>query len=156
MLIHWIWFATRPGLSDRARRNLLDIYADPEELYFASGDSLRKLEGITDEISESLSDKNLTEAEQICDECTRKGIHILTWQDALYPQRLKNIPDPPVVLYYKGTIPAIDQEPVISVVGTRNASVYGLGAAKRLGYQIASCGGIVVSGLAKRVLIPWQ
>ena len=151
MLIHWIWFSTRPGISDRVRRNLLESYTDPEELYFSSGDSLRKLEGVSEEAAASLADKDLSEADQICAECARKGIHILTWQDAAYPARLKNIPDPPVVLYYKGILPQIDAEPVIAVVGTRSASAYGMGAAKRLGYQIASCGGIVVSGLAKGI-----
>ena len=53
-----------------------------------------------------------------------------------------------MVLYYKGRLPAFDELPVIGVVGTRRASAYGLTAAKRLGYQIAACGGTVVSGMA--------
>ena len=93
-------------------------------------------------------DKDLTECEEILGRCRDRGLHILTFQDAAYPARLRQIEDPPMVLYYKGTIPAFDEFPVIGVVGTRKASVYGLTTAKRLGYQIAACGGIVVSGMA--------
>ena len=53
-----------------------------------------------------------------------------------------------MVLYYKGTLPDFDGSPVIGVVGTRKASAYGMQTAKRMGYQIGRCGGIVVSGMA--------
>ncbi len=53
-----------------------------------------------------------------------------------------------MVLYYKGQLPEFDANPMVGVVGTRKATGYGLTAAKRLGYQIGRCGGIVVSGLA--------
>ena len=75
----------------------------------------------------------------------------MTVNDGIYPKRLKNIPDPPVVLYYKGRMPQLDDVPTIGVVGTRKASLYGLNAAKKMGYQIAACGGTVVSGLAEGI-----
>ena len=53
-----------------------------------------------------------------------------------------------MVLYYKGRLPDWDASPIIGIVGTRKASAYGLTAAKRMGYQIGRCGGIVVSGMA--------
>ena len=148
MLVHWIWLATRPNFSDRQKVAALSLFHDPEELYFAANDSLCRLEGISPEGLESLRDKNLTGAEEILAQCMEKGIHICTYLDAAYPKRLKNIADPPVVLYYKGTIPEIDGNPVIGVVGTRKATAYGLGIAKRMGYQIAKCGGFLVSGMA--------
>ena len=81
-------------------------------------------------------------------QCYQKNIHVMTIQDAQYPARLRVISDPPIVLYYKGVFPAIDTSPVIAMVGTRKASAYGLMQAKRLGYQVAKSGGIVVSGLS--------
>ena len=148
MLIHWIWFATRPGLSDRQKGKLLQHFRDPEEIYFADPGAFAHIEGLTQEQIESLQDKVLIPAEEILDACDRENIRVLTFQDAAYPKRLKNIPDPPTVLYYKGKLPDFDGLPLIGVVGTRKASPYGLTAAKRLGYQIARCGGIVVSGMA--------
>ncbi len=148
MRIHWIWFAHRPGLSDRAKAMLLEHFSDPEDIFYADGKALEGIEGLTAEIVDALLDKNLVPAEKILDDCQRQKLHILTYRDAAYPSRLKNIDDPPMVLYYKGRLPDWDDGPVIGVVGTRKASAYGLTTAKRMGYQIGKCGGILVSGMA--------
>ena len=148
MLIHWIWFAHRPGLSDRMKMGLLQHFQDPEEMYFADSGAFDHIEGISPEAKQSLADKNLTQAEKILETCHNRQIHILTIRDAGYPIRLKNIPDPPALLYYKGMLPDLDGSPVVAVVGTRKASAYGLTTAKRMGYQIGRCGGILVSGMA--------
>ncbi len=145
MLIHWLWLATRPDISDRGRAALLEQFRDAEDIYFADPEQFGEL---SREARASLQDKNLHTAQQILEDCSRKNIHILTYRDAGYPARLKNIPDPPVVLYYKGRLPDFDGQPLIGVVGTRKASAYGLTVAKRMGYQIAACGGVVVSGMA--------
>ena len=148
MLIHWIWLAHRPGVSDRMKVALLQHFRDPEDIFFADSEAFDHIEGLSEEAAESLRDKNLIPAEEILDACHRQKLHVLTYRDAAYPVRLKNITDPPVVLYYKGQLPEFDALPVIAVVGTRKASAYGLTTAKRLGYQIGKCGGIVVSGMA--------
>lgn len=148
MLVHWIWFAHRPGLSDRARAVLMQHFSDPEDIFYADGGAFLHLDFLTEEGRKALSDKDLTKAEQILQTCAREKIHILTYRDAAYCARLKNIADPPMVLYYKGRLPDWDASPVIGIVGTRKASAYGLTAAKRMGYQIGRCGGIVVSGMA--------
>ena len=147
MLVHWIWFAHRPGLNDRDKMALLQHFRDPEDIYFADDGAFDAI-GLSEEAKTALREKNLTSAEEILEACDREKLHILTCQDAAYPARLKNIADPPVVLYYKGRLPDFDGSPVIGVVGTRKASAYGLTTAKRMGYQIARCGGIVVSGMA--------
>lgn len=148
MLVHWIWFAHRPGVNDRVKAALLQHFQDPEEIYFADSGAFGAIEGLSAEAAESLKEKDLIPAEEILDACHRSKLHILTYRDAAYPSGLKNIPDPPMVLYYKGQLPEFDASPVIGVVGTRKASAYGLTSAKRLGYQIGKCGGIVVSGMA--------
>ena len=148
MLIHWLWFATRSGMGDKLKSVLLSHFEDPEAIYFAQELEFERFEDLSGSAVESMMDKDLTGCEEILDQCQRKGIHILTYQDAAYPARLKNIPDPPMVLYYKGALPSFDDLPVIGVVGTRKASVYGMTTAKRMGYQIAACGGAVVSGMA--------
>ena len=148
MLLHWIWLAHRPGVNDRAKLALLRHFRDPEDIFFADNGAYDYVEGLTQEAKDALLDKDLTGAEEILEACTREKLHILTYQDAAYPARLKNITDPPVVLYYKGQLPDFDALPLIGVVGTRKASAYGLTTAKRMGYQIGKCGGIVVSGMA--------
>ncbi len=148
MRIHWLWLAHRSGVSDRMKAELLRYFSDPEDIYFADEAAFRGISGLTDRALAGLKDKDLSQAKQIQAACDRENLQILTFQDAAYPQRLKNITDPPLVLYYKGRLPDFDANPLIGVVGTRKASIYGLTAAKRMGYQIAKCGGIVVSGMA--------
>ena len=148
MLVHWIWFAHRPGLSDRVKAALLQHFSDPEDIFYADSGALDRFDFLTEEAKEALKDRDLIPAEQILETCAREKIHILTYRDAGYCARLKNIADPPMVLYYKGHLPDWDASPVIGIVGTRKASAYGLTAAKRMGYQIGRCGGIVVSGMA--------
>lgn len=148
MLIHWVWLAQCGCVSDHVKMTLLSRFSDPERIYFAARGELEQTEGLTEEGMQSLSNKDLSGAQEILDRCLEKNIRLLTWQDAAYPERLKNIPDPPLVLYYKGNLPDFDREALIGVVGTRKASAYGLGIAKRLGYQIGACGGAVVSGAA--------
>ena len=148
MLIHWIWLATRPNLHERDKLALLQYFHDPEDIFYAEADAYAAVEGISREGVEALSDKSLKQAHAIVRECTAKNIHICTFGDAAYPNRLKNISDPPMVFYYKGRLPDLDSVPVIAVVGTRDASAYGMNAARRMGGQICKCGGIVVSGMA--------
>ena len=148
MLIHWLWFATRSGMGDKTKYALLSHFEDPEAIYFAPELEFERFEDLSPAAVESMMDKDLGVCEEILQQCQDGNIHILTFQDAAYPNRLRNIPDPPMVLYYKGTLLPFDELPVIGVVGTRKASAYGLTTAKRLGYQIASCGGTVVSGMA--------
>jgi len=148
MIVHWIWLATRSGVSDRLKVELLHHFQEPENVYFADADSYRQVEGLSAEGLEALKDKDLRPAERILEDCRREKLQILTYQDAAYPGRLKNISDPPLVFYYKGRLPDFDGLPLIGVVGTRSASPYGMTVAKRMGYQIARCGGVVVSGMA--------
>ena len=148
MLLHWLWLATRPHLSDRIKASLLQHFSDAEDIFYADPEAYSCLEGLSEEGLAGLLDKQLGQAQKILNECNRKHIHILTYRDAAYPSRLRNIADPPVVLYYKGRLPDFDSLPLIGVVGTRKATPYGLTTAKRMGYQIAACGGTVVSGMA--------
>ena len=148
MLIHWIWLSNRPHVSDRLKAELLQHFSDSEDIFYASEEDYRIVENLNQESLASLMDKDLGAARKILSECEQKDIHILTFRDAAYPARLRNIPDPPVVLYFRGRLPQFDSLPLIGVVGTRKATPYGLTTAKRMGYQIAACGGVVVSGMA--------
>lgn len=148
MLVHWIWLSTRRSISDRVKAELVRQFQDPEAIYFADAETFSQIDNLSDEGKSALADKNLTDAQKILRDCRRENLGILTYQDAAYPARLKNISDPPLVFYYKGRLPDFDGSPLIGVVGTRKASSYGMNTAKKLGYQIARCGGTVVSGMA--------
>ena len=67
MLIHWIWLATRPELSDRKKHIVLDAFPDPEDVYLADEKALSELTGLTEEERRALLDKKLKEAQKILD-----------------------------------------------------------------------------------------
>ncbi len=142
MLQHWIWLAQCSGISLREKHKLLAHFSDPEDLYAADSSQLPEAH------REALLDKSLAEAERIWEDCVRKQAKILTFDDPAYPRLLKEIEDPPLVLYYKGTLPDFSQELLIAAVGTRKASAYGLTTAKRMAHRISRCGAVVVTGLA--------
>ncbi len=151
MLRYWLWLATRKGLSARERLAVLEHFGSPEAAYFADEAEYALIAPLQAKGRAVLMEKSLDEAEQILSNCYEKQIQILTWQDAHYPQRLRTIDDPPVVLYYKGRLIAFDEEPVVAMVGARRATAYGLLVAKRLGFQAGRCGLVVISGMAAGV-----
>ena len=103
MRMHWLWFAHHPALTDLEKARLIEHFGDPEDIFFAEGrmDYPEELAGL---VQKALSSRDLTQSEQILERCAREEIDILTFGQKEYPQRLKNIPDPPMVLYCKGTL----------------------------------------------------
>ena len=81
MLIHWIWLATRPDMSDRQKKLVLDAFGDPEDVFCAEEEALLQIEGIHREAIASLMDKNLTQAQKILRQCVDKEISVCTYHD---------------------------------------------------------------------------
>lgn len=151
MLVHWIWLSTRKNLKEREIVAVLQYFGDPESIYYAPAEAYRQVPGMSLKGDRSLQDKSLEEAQEILRRCSQEGIHLLTLQDAAYPARLKGIADPPVVLYYKGVLPNMDAVPLIGAVGTRSFSDHGMQMARKIGYQLAQGGAVVVSGMAEGI-----
>ena len=144
MQAYWIWLADRKGLNQKQKLELVRRYSGVDELWRAQAYDLP----LSPKARDSLGDKDLSGAEAILADCARLGVQVLCAGDAAYPRRLLNIADPPLVLYYKGRLPDFDREPAVAVVGTRNASAYGLMASARIAGQISRHGGLVISGMA--------
>lgn len=153
MLLYWLWLAQCNEVKDGVKAALVRQFEDPERLFFAEKQEIldAEIEGLTGEHLDVLLRHDLSAAEETLSDCAKAGLQVLTYDSPLYPRRLKAIYDPPIVLYYRGTLPDFDKLPTIGVVGTRHPSVYGRQAAKRLGGEIAAAGGLVVSGLAEGI-----
>lgn len=149
-LKYWIWFSERHGLRAETRSALLEAYGDPRSVYFAADKELEEIP-LRDNEKETLRDKSLKDAQDILRRCTELDVQIVTIQDAVYPNRLRNIYDPPQVLYVMGKLPAMDEYAAIAVVGTRKATPYGIKMGRRMGYELTKGGALVVSGLAEGV-----
>lgn len=148
MQLHWIWLNSRKGVGPIMAMNLLEFFPDIQSLYRAGEAELSPILRKDSLPYRSLMDKSLRSAETLLEECRRKQISVLTYGDADYPNRLKQIADPPLVLFYRGRLPNFDCRATLGVVGTRKATTYGLSTARRLGRELATEGALVVSGLA--------
>ena len=144
-LKYWLWLATRKGVGVQGMHTVLEHFGTPERAFFADPE---EYELLPSGLSRALQDRSMHEAEWVLADCDRLGIRIMTLQDADYPERLRQLEDAPCVLYLKGRLPDLDEEAVIGVVGTRQASEYGKTVAKRLGLELARGGAVVVSGIA--------
>lgn len=153
MLLYWLWLAQCNEVKDGVKAALVRHFEDPERLFFAEKQQIldAEIQGLTGEQTDALLVHDLSAAEEVLADCAKAGLQVLTYDSPLYPNRLKAIYDPPIVLYYRGTLPDFDKLPTVAVVGTRHPSVYGRQAAKRLGGEIAGAGGLVVSGLAEGI-----
>jgi len=151
VLKYWLWLTELRGLKNQTRLALLRHFGTPEDIFFADEGEILLTEGMTREQAKILGNHDLRAAERILADCQRLGQRILTMQDAEYPGRLKNIYDPPCLLYVKGRLPLFDEEAAVAVVGTRKCTPYGIACAEKLSYGLASGGAVVVSGLAKGI-----
>ena len=141
--------ATAPcDLSDEAQRaRLIEAFGSAENAYHSEEGAFRRIEGISRKDAEKLEARGLAKAYEIMNNCKKLGISYVTFDDAAYPKRLKEIYAAPDVLYYKGKIDMLSANAPVAVIGTRKASAYGLKMARRIAYEISKCGGVVVSGL---------
>ncbi len=147
-LKYWIWLTSRRGLGPAAAMTVLDHFVTPERAYWADPEDYDFLP-LDLRAREALKDKELDTAERILADCERLGLRIMTFQDAGYPERLRQLSDPPVLLYLRGRTFHFDEEAAIGVVGTREPSGYGRLAAEKLGMELAAGGALVVSGIAQ-------
>lgn len=149
-LEYWIWLSAA-SVSPRAKAALIEHYGDAEAAYYAPKGVYALIPGITAQEAERLEKRDRRAANKILGACEEQNLSVVTYQDAAYPKRLKNIFAPPVVLYAKGKLPDVDSEALISVIGTRKASYYGQKMGRDLAYQICKGGGTVVSLLTNGV-----
>ncbi|MDE7171570.1 MAG: DNA-processing protein DprA, partial [Oscillospiraceae bacterium] len=150
-LKHWIWLTQRKGLAGQNAIRVLEHFGTPELVHAADEEAYRLVGGLPDVAIRSLMNKSLDLADEILGDCDRLGIQLLTLQDATYPERLKAIHQPPMVLYWKGRQIAFDEELAIAMVGTRKATPYGVRAASKLSAELTRRGALIVTGMAEGI-----
>lgn len=148
-LKYWVWLSCIGGVRPWAKYRLCEALGGPDRIYFAGEQDISQVQGIQSAEVKRLMDKSMERASRAIAYCLEHSIGILTIQDAEYPERLRNIPDPPVVLYVRGKLPIVDDYITIGVVGTRKATPYGIRMAGRIGGELGEAGAVVVSGLAE-------
>ena len=148
---YWLWLTTRPGCGIRCCRKLLDRFGTPNDIWKLTRQDLAQVPFLQARQIDALTDKDLTHADVILKQCEKQHIAALPLTDARYPEPLRTIPDPPLMLYVRGMLPDVTHQLAIAVVGTRKATRYGLQAARYFGGVLAQNGCIIVSGMARGI-----
>lgn len=148
-LKHWLWLATRGQMPGLYASRLLETFGSPEAAYFSGDDD--GPEHLPEHWKAALRDKSMDRVEKVLADCDRLGLQILTIQDTTYPDRLRQLPDAPCVLYVKGCLPQMDEEAAVGMVGARRATPYGMMTAGRLALDLARQGAVIVSGSARGI-----
>jgi len=149
-LLEWLALKLTPGLGPTKSRKLVEHFGSPEGTFRASLTELEST-GIQAVSAQSLaSGKSAELAREEMARAAESGATVISIDDPSYPPRLKEIYDPPLVLYVRGNLDVLTK-PGIAMVGTRHPTPYGSGMAERLATDLAAQGLVIVSGMARGV-----
>ena len=139
------------GVGPLTGQALLERFKSAGRVLDASPASLRDVPGVGPKLAERIAQaRQEHDPDAEMELCRQGGVALLSRSDAAYPRPLQDIPDPPSLLYLKGTYEPCD-ELAIAVVGSRRCSPYGVRVAERLASSMARVGLTVVSGLARGI-----
>jgi DNA processing protein len=150
-LISALTLAMVPGVGPITRQRLLEQFGTPDAVLSAAPSELRMVPRVGSKLCRAIVNaRQEIDAAAEIELCRRSGIDIILEQDEAYPRTLRDLPDPPGVLFVRGKLQPSDAL-AIAIVGSRHATHYGIAQAKRLAGSLARAGLAIVSGLARGI-----
>lgn len=146
-LSYWLFFSQTNVVGPIRFKKLLNYFPDLATAYQAGADELMRAGLEENIVQEIIAKKPEIDLAKSLADLTKEKIQVITIKDALYPKLLKEIFNPPALLYYQGEFKTED-DLTVAVVGTRKASSYGRQATAEITYELARQGITIVSGLA--------
>lgn len=146
-LLPWFCLKSVPGIGNHLFKRLIDRFELPQMVFQASEEELIAVEGIS--ARQAAAIQNFKAPDSIrreLDQMNQKGLCITTLADPEYPSLLREIPDPPPFLYVSGNLDGSPKN--IAVVGSRNATSYGISTTQKLCADLCAYGITIVSGMA--------
>ncbi|HSE20016.1 MAG TPA: DNA-processing protein DprA [Pyrinomonadaceae bacterium] len=151
MIRDWVELNMTPGIGPRAAAKLLERFGDAEAVYAATRTELEQMRLVPEAIDTIIARSLQGQATMEIANVKALGGDILLLDDGVYPASLREIYDPPIVLYVKGVWSKCLDQPCIGVVGSRRCSTYGQNAALMLARDLAQRGVTIVSGFARGI-----
>ena len=142
---YWIWLQLCLGAGKRFSP-VVEYFGSAENVFKSNYLQRRACPLIKDRLLERMEETDISSADEIIELCRKNNWQIITFEDEAYPKKLKNIYDPPAVLYVSGELPKVDNMLTLGVVGTRKASPYALNCARIVSKGVARCNGVIISG----------
>jgi len=150
-VFYWLALSLTPGVGSIFIQRLLDRFKTPETVFHAPTKELLKVEGLGEKVVGEIRKgplEKLVERELLL--LKEVGGKIVTLKDDDYPKRLREIYDPPMLLYVRGELKKED-ELAVSIVGSRKTSPYGRWATEKISQELARRGVTIVSGMARGI-----
>ena len=151
MIRDWVELNMTPGIGPRAAAKLLERFGSAEAVYSATRAELEQLRLVPEAVDSIIARDLQARADSEIEVVRRLGGDILLLDDGVYPASLREIYDPPIVLYVKGAWSECLNQPCVGVVGSRKCSTYGQNAALMLSRDLAQRSVTVVSGFARGI-----
>jgi DNA processing protein len=140
-----------PQMGPVRLRRLLDAFGSAEKILLARADQLAAIDGVPRALADNISRwQEFADPAAELKKADDLGAHVITAEDEEYPSALREIHDPPIVLYVRGHLTERDRN-AVAVVGSRKATHYATESAKKLSFQMAYAGLTVASGLARGI-----
>lgn len=144
--LYWIWLQRVLGYGNPRIKEIAAAYPNIEDFYHTSPAQKRLCAHFTPAQENAFSKESLQNSQAVIDRCESLNYNIITFEDEIYPKRLKEIYNPPCVLYVDGALPKLDDYLCIAIVGTRTATREGVRTAFTMAADLAKAGAVVVSG----------
>ncbi len=144
-LRYWLWLQRALG-EGAYIKNMIEDFGSVKKLYSSNILEWRMSPALTVKQIDRLEQTDINSVDEIIYTCEKNGWTIIDYDDERYPNRLREIHNPPCVLYVDGILPDIDNLAVIGIVGTRKASTYAIKVTHIMSRGITECGALVVSG----------
>ena len=148
---YWLALSLTPGVGSTLMRRLLDQFKTPEAVFHAPAKELSKIEGLGEKVVQEIRKGPLEKVvEKELYLLREAGGRVITLQDEEYPKRLKDIYDPPALLYVRGKLKKED-ELAVAIVGSRKTTPYGRWLTEKVSQELARHGVTIVSGMARGI-----
>src|SRR5688572_30267335 len=151
MIRDWVELNMTPGIGPRAAAKLLERFGSAEAVYTATRSELEQLRLVPEAIDTIIARDLQPAAESEIRAVNKLGGDILLLDDGVYPSSLREIYDPPIVIYVKGSWSECLDQPCIAIVGSRRCSTYGQNAALMIARDLAQRGMTIISGFARGI-----
>jgi len=149
-ILHWLALLMTPGLGTRRAMDLVERYGSPERILRLDARELEAA-GVAPAVASSMAAGcSFAPAAEVAERGKRMGVEVIPWEDARYPARLREIYDPPLLLFAMGRVELLSAV-MVAIVGSRQPTAYGQAVAERLGKDLAAAGVTVVSGMARGI-----
>lgn len=150
--VEYLLWLKHMGIASQGKlMHAIEYFSSPEEIYNADAEALKECGMFNEKEIAYILKKDMSFVEAEIERCNRERCYLVDYYSKFYPKALREIPEPPLVLYVKGSREALNKSDAVTIAGSRASDAYGISVSQGLAAAFASKGESVVSGMAHGV-----